>query len=105
MLSRFIDNTLAQGSKSGYAFVTTPHNGGAGTVHRHADGGALSHRTGIKPGYRGFCSNGRCCDSFTVAPTAAPSQQTTDSTCAAYMLMFLQPERRGTGREHRMAIS
>ncbi|MGA9040571.1 MAG: prepilin-type N-terminal cleavage/methylation domain-containing protein [Terriglobales bacterium] len=80
--SCFIDNTLAQGSKSGYVFVTTPHNGGAGTVNSTLTVSAVPQNWN-QTGVRGFCSNEDAVIRY-VAPTAAPSQQTTDSTCAAY---------------------
>ena len=79
-----IDNTLAQGTKSGYLFVATPQ----GT----APFGQLTVSTipqnWNQTGVRGFCANEDAVIRSTPTPvTAAPAQQVTDATCAAYTVL------------------
>jgi type IV pilus assembly protein PilA len=80
-----IDNTLAQGSKSGYLFVTTPQVGSATTVNT-ANTVSTIPQTWNQTGVRGFCANEDFVIRY-VSPTAAPSQQTTDAACTSYTVL------------------
>jgi type IV pilus assembly protein PilA len=79
-----IDNTLALGTKSGYLFVATPQGA--------APFGQLTVSTipqnWNQTGVRGFCANEDAVIRATPTPVvAAPVQQTTDATCAAYTVL------------------
>ena len=80
-----IDNTLALGTKSGYLFVATPQIVGVGTVNNALTVSTIPQNWN-QTGVRGFCSNEDAVIRF-VAPTSAPSQMTTDATCAAYTVL------------------
>jgi type IV pilus assembly protein PilA len=80
-----IDNTLAQGTKSGYLFVATPHAvGGVNSTNTVSAIPANWNQTGV----RGFCANEDAVIRNTPTPvTSAPAQQTTDTTCAALTIL------------------
>ncbi|MGA9040572.1 MAG: prepilin-type N-terminal cleavage/methylation domain-containing protein [Terriglobales bacterium] len=80
-----IDNTLALGSKSGYLFVATPQVGAGSPTNNLLTVSSIPQNWN-QTGVRGFCSNEDAVIRF-VSPVAAPSQQTTDSTCAAYTVL------------------
>jgi len=80
-----IDNTLAQGTKSGYLFITTPvASAGVNTLNVTSTIPQNWNQTGV----RGFCANEDAVIRSTPAPVvAAPAQVVTDATCAAYTVL------------------
>jgi hypothetical protein len=80
-----LDNTLALGTKSGYLFLATQQ----GTA---APFNTLTVSTipvnWNQTGVRGFCSKEDAVIRGTPTPVvAAPTQKTTDATCAAYSVL------------------
>jgi prepilin-type N-terminal cleavage/methylation domain-containing protein len=80
-----IDNTLALGSKSGYLFQATPSVGSGATINTLLTVSSIPQNWN-QTGVRGFCANEDTVIRYT-SPTAAPSQQTTDSGCLAYTVL------------------
>jgi type IV pilus assembly protein PilA len=80
-----IDNTLAQGTKSGYLFVATPH---AAAGVNSTNTLSTIPQTWNLSGVRGFCANEDAVVRSSVAPVvAAPAQQVTDATCDGYTVL------------------
>jgi type IV pilus assembly protein PilA len=80
-----IDNTLAQGTKSGYLFVATPHAAGGVNATNTVSAVPVSfNQTGV----RGFCANEDAVVRSSVPPvTAQPAQMLTDATCGALVVL------------------
>jgi type IV pilus assembly protein PilA len=80
-----IDNTLALGTKSGYLFVATQQGAAAPFGQLTVSTIPVNwNQTGV----RGFCSNEDAVIRGTPTPVvAAPTQKTTDATCAAYTVL------------------
>jgi type IV pilus assembly protein PilA len=80
-----VDDTLAQGTKSGYLFVATPHPAGSVNTTNTVSAVPVSfNQTGV----RGFCANEDAVIRASVPPvTAQPAQMITDATCGALALL------------------
>jgi type IV pilus assembly protein PilA len=80
-----IDDTLAQGTKSGFLFIATPHAAsGINSTNTVSAIPSNWNQTGV----RGFCANEDAVLRSTPTPvTAAPAQMTTDATCFALTVL------------------
>jgi type IV pilus assembly protein PilA len=80
-----VDNTLAQGTKSGYLFVATQQGTAAPFNQLTVSAVPVNwNQTGV----RGFCSNEDAVIRGTPTPVVAtPTQKTTDATCVALSVL------------------